>query len=65
MPLATRIDRMAPVAPTGWPRAMAPPYGLTLAGSSLASRMTAPAWEANASLSSMVPMSAGEVPVFS
>ena len=57
--LATRSDRIAPVAPTGWPSAIAPPYGLTFAGSSLASRMTATACEAKASLSSMVSMSPG------
>ena len=45
--------RIAPVAPRGWPRAMAPPRGFTLAGSSPSWRATARAWAAKASLSSI------------
>ena len=45
--------RIAPVAPSGWPRAMAPPSGFTLAGSSSQVRMTASACAAKASLSSI------------
>src|SRR6266478_2739979 len=34
----------APEAPIGWPRAMAPPFTLTLAGSQPRSLLTAQAW---------------------
>ena len=34
---------IAPVAPIGWPRAMAPPFGLVLAGSRLSSWLQAQA----------------------
>src|ERR1700747_1196762 len=45
--------RMAPVAPNGWPSAMAPPSGLTLLGSKPSVRVEARACAANASLSSI------------
>ena len=48
----------APVQPTGWPRAMAPPLGLTVSGSGDSSRCQASTTEANASLISTVSMSA-------
>mmetsp|Transcript_61304 Transcript_61304/g.144824 ORF Transcript_61304/g.144824 Transcript_61304/m.144824 type:complete len:241 (+) Transcript_61304:257-979(+) len=56
-PWMTEAARMAPVAPSGWPSAMAPPLGLTLARSSsmpLLSRSfsTARLWAAKASFSS-------------
>ena len=41
---------MAPVAPTGWPREIPEPLGLTRAGSRPSSRVTAQAWAAKASL---------------
>ena len=44
---------MAPVAPSGWPRAIAPPIGLTFDGSRPRSPMTARACAANASFSSI------------
>ena len=47
----------APVQPSGWPSAMAPPLTLTIAGSSPAARITASACAAKASLSSITPMS--------
>ncbi|CAM5410503.1 hypothetical protein RLIN73S_02315 [Rhodanobacter lindaniclasticus] len=53
MPCTSVAMRTAPVAPSGWPSAMAPPSGLTLSGSSLRSPITASAWAANASLSSI------------
>ena len=49
--------RMAPVPPSGWPRAMAPPLGLTVAGSGWSSRCQARTTEANASLISVTAMS--------
>ena len=52
----------APVAPSGWPSAMAPPSRLTLAGSSPSSRMQASAWAAKASLSSTTSMSSTVMP---
>src|SRR3954447_22493734 len=55
----------APVAPIGCPRATAPPFGLTLAGSRSSSFMTARAWAAKASLSSMTPMSSRLSPALS
>ena len=44
-----------PDIPSGWPRAMAPPFGLTLGSSTAMSspRRTASAWDAKASFSSM------------
>ena len=53
----TVADRMAPVAPSGWPSAIAPPIGLTLAGSRPSVSMTASDWAAKASLSSIQSMS--------
>ncbi|MCY1442652.1 hypothetical protein D9M71_590290 [compost metagenome] len=52
--------RRAPLAPSGWPRAMAPPFGLTRASSSAMprSRVTARPWAAKASFSSMTSKSA-------
>ena len=48
----TVAARMAPVAPSGWPSAMAPPIGLTLALSSPSVLMTASDCAAKASFSS-------------
>ncbi|KAG1487946.1 hypothetical protein G6F52_014065 [Rhizopus delemar] len=45
--------RIAPVAPSGWPRAIAPPSGLTLLGSRPQSRITASDCAAKASFSSI------------
>ena len=53
----------APVQPRGWPRAMAPPQGLTWEASRSSLRMQATAWAAKASLSSITPMSCSETPV--
>src|SRR5690606_9982731 len=44
MPWTMVAVRIAPVAPSGWPSAIAPPSGLTLSGSSSESRITASAW---------------------
>ena len=52
----------APVAPIGWPRAIAPPLGLTFSSSRPRSSMTASACAANASLSSITPISSSERP---
>ncbi len=49
----TVAARIAPVAPSGWPRAIAPPIGFTLAGSRPRSPITASACAANASFSSI------------
>ena len=38
--------RITPVAPSGWPSAIAPPWGFTFAGSSSSCRATARAWSA-------------------
>src|SRR5262245_20461343 len=48
------VARRAPLIPSGWPSAMAPPFGFTCSASSGSprSRSTARAWAANASLSS-------------
>ena len=43
----------APLAPIGWPSAMAPPLTLTLSQSNPSSRPSARVWAANASLISM------------
>src|SRR5207247_3729341 len=54
----TRVAVMrTPLAPRGWPSAMAPPLGFTRAGSSSRSRTQAMTWEANASFNSMRSMS--------
>ncbi len=50
-------ERIAPVAPSGWPRAIAPPIGLTTSGFSPRSLPTARACAANASFSSIQPRS--------
>jgi len=47
------VVRITPVAAIGWPRAIAPPFGLTFAGSRSRSLRTASDWAANASLSSI------------
>src|SRR3990167_385940 len=52
------VTMIAPVAPTGWPREMPEPFGLTLAGSKSSSRATAQAWAAKASLASITSRSA-------
>ncbi len=54
----TVAARIAPVAPSGWPRAIAPPIGFTFAGSSPRLLITASDCAAKASLSSIQPMSA-------
>ena len=54
----------APVAPIGWPSAIAPPLTLTRERSSGSSRAQAITWAANASLSSMRSMSERLRPVF-
>ncbi len=59
------VNSLAPVAPSGWPRAIAPPLGLTLAGSALVSFSQAITTGANASLISTVSMSSIDRPVFS
>ena len=48
---------LAPVQPSGWPSATAPPFTFTFAGSSPGASMTASAWQAKASFSSMRSMS--------
>ena len=55
----------APEAPTGWPRAMAPPLTLTLLISKPSSRATAMDWAAKASLASTRSMSSIFRPAFS
>src|SRR5690606_11532590 len=57
-------ERIAPVAPSGWPRAMAPPMGLTTASSRPRSRITARAWAANSSFSSIQPIWSNVSPAF-
>ena len=54
--LTAVVTSRAPLAPSGWPSAMAPPLGLTRGSSSASprSRSTASPCAANASLSSMV-----------
>ncbi len=44
---------MAPLAPIGWPRAIAPPLTFILAGSSQRSFITASAWVEKASFTSI------------
>src|SRR4028119_1636009 len=51
-----------PVAPIGWPRAMAPPFTFILSVSRPTSRTTASTWAANASLNSMRSMSSSGSP---
>ena len=54
--------RRAPLIPSGWPIAMAPPLTLTRSGSSPSSRTTARDWEANASFSSTRSTSSSDDP---
>jgi uncharacterized membrane protein len=54
---------LAPVHPNGWPNAMAPPFGLTLAGSSPSTYAQYTAWLANASFSSNISTSSIASPV--
>ena len=58
------VIRRAPVAPRGWPRAMAPPLGLVRAGSKPVSLSQAMTTEAKASLISTQSMSDRLMPVF-
>ena len=51
------VTRKAPVAPSGWPRAMAPPLGLVRSRSAPTSRCQASTTEAKASLISKTSMS--------
>ncbi len=55
--------RIAPVAPTGWPSAMAPPFGFTLAGSRPSPLVTASACAAKASFDSITSKSSTVRPV--
>ena len=54
-----------PVAATGWPSAIAPPFGFTLAGSSSRSFITASDCAANASFSSITSTSSSDRPALS
>ena len=56
------VTRRAPDAPSGCPRAIAPPLGFTRAGSRPSSSMQATDWLAKASLSSTTSRSAGGQP---
>jgi len=51
-----------PVHPRGWPKAMAPPFTLTISSSRPSSRITWMDWEAKASFSSISPMSSSSNP---
>ena len=55
----------APLAPIGWPRAIAPPFTLTFASSTPSMRIELSATEANASLISNRSMSSTDRPAFS
>ncbi len=55
---------MAPVAPSGWPMAMAPPATLILSWGTSKACMKRSTTEENASLSSKRSMSAGVMPAF-
>ena len=55
----------APVAPMGWPRAMAPPLTLSFSGSKCSSRSQARTWAAKASLTSTRSKSSRRSRVFS
>ncbi len=57
------VMRNAPVPPSGWPRAMAPPFGLVRSGSAPTSRCQASTTEAKASLISNRSMSSIAMPV--
>jgi len=56
--------RRTPVAPRGWPRAMAPPFTFTRDGSAPVSFCQASTTEANASLISTTSMSAMDSDAF-
>ena len=58
------ITKIAPVAPTGWPSAIAPPFGFTRAASSPKALLTAKACAAKASLDSITSKSSTVRPVF-
>ena len=51
-----------PVAAIGWPRAIAPPLGLTFSRSRPRSLITASDWAANASFSSITSTSSSDLP---
>ena len=55
----------APVMPNGWPRAIAPPNGLSFSGSMPHSSRHGTTWAANASLSSSTSMSSIVMPACS
>ena len=57
-------DRRMPVAASGWPQAIAPPYGLSRAssGSTPSPRHHVSTWTANGSFSSKRPMSSSDRP---
>src|SRR5690606_18927934 len=57
-------ERIAPVAPRGWPRAMAPPMGLTTSSFRPRSRITARDCAAKASFSSIQPIWSSVRPAF-
>ena len=54
----------APLAPIGWPRATAPPFGFTIASSTSSMRVACTATPAKASLTSSTPRSAAPTPTF-
>src|SRR5262249_3132829 len=57
------VVSFAPVQPSGWPSAIAPPLTFSLSGSIGSSRRQASTWAANASFSSTRSMSSSERPV--
>src|SRR5439155_1226702 len=59
------LTSRAPLLPSGWPSAIAPPLTFTFSSSMPSSRMHASDWDAKASFSSTTPMSAGCRPAFS
>ena len=65
--ISARPTLRAPLMPSGWPRAMAPPLAFTCSASSGSprSRVTARAWAAKASFSSITSMSDSFRPAFS
>ena len=58
-------NSLAPVAPSGWPSAIPPPLGLTLAGSAPVSLIQASTTGAKASLISTMSISSIDRPVLS
>ena len=61
----SRVTRIRqPDAPTGWPRAMAPPLGFNFSRSKPSSFPTATDWAANASLASITSKSPISIPAF-